>query len=165
MKRFALLFAVLLLVFALASCGQPAAQPEAPAPQPEAEQPAQQPLEDDAEPVLPVPDLGEGRQAVDAVAVDDGAFDLVSVVAFVGESRGYTHFAFVEADGTFQMCGVGAMPADDSKLEYLGNATVGMTLVDDQTGEDLYHTIAYSNDGQGNVNFELRDEQSADSEK
>lgn len=158
MKRPVLLLAVLLLALTLASCGQPAAQPEAPAPQAEAAQSAssapeaEAPPEDDAEPVLPVPDLGPGREAVDAVAVDDGALDLVSVVAFVGETEGYTHFAFVEADGTYHLCGIGALPAGE-RLEYLGNATIGMLLANPETGEATYHTLAYHNDGNGNVSF------------
>ncbi|MBQ8917942.1 MAG: hypothetical protein IJ044_04410 [Oscillospiraceae bacterium] len=93
----------------------------------------------------------------DCVLADDGAYDLVGVVQY-GKEADYTHFAFVQADGLWQTVGIAAVPSGESGLEYLGNATVGVTLFNAEKGVSSYTTIEYSNDGEGNVHFVASDE-------
>lgn len=142
-----------LLVLALAACA-PVQQPQtAPQPEPQA-QPAPEPEPLTAEAVTELfrkkadPDC----TVQDCVAVNDGAYGLVGVVQY-GQEDGYTHFAFVGPDGFFQTVGVGALPAEESKLEYLGNAAVSALLFDSEKGVASCYRVEYSNDGAGSPHF------------
>ena len=159
-----LLVLLLALCLILAGCGQTA--PEASLPEPSAHEGSSAPESSSAPAeemtVEKVKELfwqtaDSDCTVQDCVLADDGAYDLVGVVQY-SQGDEFTHFAFVQADGLWQTVGIGAVPSGESGLEYLGNATVGVTLFNAEKGVSSYTTIEYSNDGEGNVHFVASDE-------
>jgi len=151
MKRLIVLLLILCLI--LAGCGQTApkvAAPESSVPESSSAFAEEMTVEKVRELFLQTADASCTVQ--DCVLADDGAYDLVGVVQY-GKEADYTHFAFVQADGLWQTVGIAAVPSGESGLEYLGNATVGVTLFAPEKGASSYTTIEYSNDGEGHVHF------------
>lgn len=153
-----LLVLLLTLCLILAGCGQTA--PEVAAPESSVPESSSAPAEEMT--VEKVKELfwqtaDSDCTVQDCVLVDDGAYGLVGVVQY-SQGDEFTHFAFVQADGLWQTVGVGAVPSGESGLEYLGNATVGVTLFNAEKGVSSYTTIEYSNDGEGHVHFVASDE-------
>lgn len=153
MKR--LLLMLLVLCFVLAGCGQTQQETAAPPLETAADtsEETQEPVTDTdrvVEAFLQTSDSGCTVQ--DCVLVDDGAYGLVGVVQYTRQD-GFTHFAFVQADGLWQTAGIEATPSGETPLEYLGDGVVGLVLFDSEKGASSYFTLEYTNDGEGNVHF------------
>ncbi len=154
MKRYFCLIIALLLVAAMAACARPEEQ-AVPAQEPLAE--TEKTPEEFAMDTEQVIDLfrktaDSGCAVQDCVLAEDGAYDLVGVVLYARQD-GFTHFAFVQADGHWQTAGIGAALVEESNLEYLGNGAVKTVLLDEKKGVASLYTLEYSNDGKGSVEF------------
>lgn len=101
--------------------------------------------------------IKEGQwEYVACVPFDDRACGLAGAVLFT-ESGAHDScgVAFLDYEGHYQRCGVGAAPADEPELRYLGNGAVTFRL-NDKDGLPYDYTLTISIDG-GDVHFVAED--------
>ena len=88
---------------------------------------------------------------VTCASMFDFAYDRVGVVLYTDSKEGYSHVAFMDAEGNMQHCGVEAELLDSPEFTYLGNGEVTFKVCS-KDGENYTQKIAFSVDGEG-VNF------------
>lgn len=93
-------------------------------------------------------DFVRDAAAVDAVAVTDGAFDLVGAVLHTLPDREESWVAFLDAEGNAFSTGICAKIAPEPELTYCGNGAVSLKLVSDD-GTSLLFTVSISIQGDG----------------
>ena len=116
-KQSAVILCLLLLLPILAACAERApnndpapSSPETNAPEDAAPSGGEAALwsEADLQSLFEARTADEGYTVPGCVPADDGAYDLAGAVLYTAPEGGRTNLAFLESDGCYQTCGIGA---------------------------------------------------------
>ena len=95
------------------------------------------------------------REAADCVVVTDFAYDLMGVVMYTSTDGEGSFFDFLSKDGiVIGQIELGALPAEDPALEYLGNGGLSCQLLNID-GSSYICKIFYTYDEENGTNFKI----------
>lgn len=88
----------------------------------------------------------EGWEYIDSAVISDHAYGRVGAVLFRDKDSGTCQVAFLDADGYFQQCGIGAEIAEEPEFAYLGDGTV-LFKAEAEDGGVYAYMLSFSVDG------------------
>lgn len=97
----------------------------------------------------------DNKRAVDCVVVTDDAFGLMGIVQYTTDDYDGCWFDYLGQDGNLKgVVGIPSVTSVAGTLKYQENGTIACRFVDDNESNCLY-TIHYTNDGNGNIDFNV----------
>ncbi|MCI7302442.1 MAG: hypothetical protein SO434_06160 [Eubacteriales bacterium] len=97
-------------------------------------------------------DAAPNATILDCVVAEDQTMNLMGVVQFLDSEHPKTCWmGFVTTDGFVYSAGPQAKPADDDSLTYLGDGTVSMNMIQEETGETYLFKLTISRTDSGDL--------------